>query len=94
MKLPIKTRILEYAIEKNDIFTAQELSKVLKEEYNGEKTTSVKNIEKQLDMYSRVAFLETKDVYLEDDELVVAYRITKIGKDSLKYIPGHGNKAF
>lgn len=30
MKLPIKTRILEYVITKDDVLTAQELSETLK----------------------------------------------------------------
>ncbi len=94
MKLPIKTRILEYAVEKDAPFTAQELSEVLKSEYNNEKTTSVKNIEKQLDMYNRVGFLSVKDIEKKDGELVVSYQITNSGKDSVKYIPGHGNKIF
>lgn len=94
MKLPIKTRILEYAIEKDAPFTGQELSKILAPEYNNEKTTSVKNIEKQLDMYNRVAFLDVKDVDEKDGELIVTYQITNSGKKALKYIPGHGNKAF
>ncbi len=94
MKLPIKTRILEYAVEKDAPFTAQELSEVLKSEYNNEKTTSVKNVEKQLDMYNRVGFLSVKDIEKKDGELVVSYQITNSGKDSVKYIPGHGNKIF
>ena len=84
MKLPIKTRILEYAVEKDAPFTAQELSEVLKSEYNNEKTTSVKNVEKQLDMYNRVGFLSVKDIEKKDGELVVSYQITNSGKDSVK----------
>ena len=94
MTLPIKTRILEYAIEKDAPFTNQELSDILKVEYNNEKTTSLKNVEKQLDMYNRVAFLSVKDVIEKDGELIVTYQITNSGKEALKYIPGHGNKAF
>ncbi len=94
MKLPIKTRILEYAIEKDAPFTGQELSEILKAEYRNEKTASLKNVEKQLDMYNRVSFLAVKDVAEKDDELVVTYQITGSGKEALKYIPGHGNKAF
>ena len=90
MKLPIKTRILE----KDGPFTSKELSEVLKVEYNNEKTTTIKEIEKQLDMYCRVGFLDDEKVDLEGDQLIVTYRITETGKNSLKYIPGHGNKWF
>lgn len=95
MNLPIKTRILEWAIEKDTPFTAKELSMVLQREYNGERTTTVKNIEKQLDMYCRVNFMEVRDTALDDkEELVVTYTITDEGKKSIKYVPGHGNKLF
>ena len=95
MKLPIKTRILEFAIEINESFTAEELSKLLQQEYNGEKTASIPQVEKQLDMYARVGFLKAKDVSLDDaGELKVYYEIAEAGKYAEKYIPGHGNKYF
>ncbi len=95
MKLPIKTRILEMAIEKNGPFTSRELSEVLKKEYNNEKTTTVENIDKQIQAYCRVGFINDDEVRLgQDNEPEVLYRITETGKNSLKYIPGHGNKWF
>ncbi len=95
MKLPIKTRILEYAIEKNAPFTSRQICEDLGKEYQGERTAQQKGINKQLDMYCRVGFLETGDVALDDnEELIVSYRITDAGKKSEKYIPGHGNKYF
>lgn len=95
MKLPIKTRILEYAIEKNEPFTSRQICEDLGKEYLGERTAKQKGIDKQLDMYCRVGFLETEDVALDgDEELVVSYKITDAGKKSEKYIPGHGNKYF
>ena len=95
MKLPIKTRILELAIEKDGPFTSRELSEILKKEYNNEKTTTVKNIDKQIQAYCRVGFINDENVHLgEDNEPEVSYEVTEIGKNSLKYIPGHGNKWF
>ena len=95
MKLPIKTRILEWAIERDDAFDARELSEILQVEYNGERTTTVEKIEQQLDMYCRVNFMEAADTRLdENNELLVTYKITDIGKKSVKYIPSHGNKLF
>lgn len=95
MKLPIKTRILEYAIEKDGPFTCKEMSKDLSKEYNGEKTTTFKNIEKQLENYCRVGFIKGADPSVDSEgELQVMYHVTKAGKESLKYIPGHGNKYF
>lgn len=41
MKLPIKTGVLKRAMELNELFTAEELSKDLQAEYPGEKTAQV-----------------------------------------------------
>lgn len=95
MKLPIKTRVLEMAILKNGPFTAEEFSELLKIEYNGEKSTTLKNIQGTLEMFSRVNFLKADKLDLDSNgELLVTYIITDTGKESLKYIPGHGNKLF
>lgn len=93
MKLPIKTRILEYAIEHNEPFTADELSKILEKEYPGEKTCSPKNITKQLDTYCGIGIMDAVDVSFDKgnpEELVVKFAVTEFGKGCEKYIPGHG----
>lgn len=90
MKLPIKTRILEYAIEKNAPFTAEELSEVLSREYAGEKTCQPKNIMKQLDTYCGIGVMDAADVsFGENNELVVTFVVTDYGKSCKKYIPEH-----
>jgi|GEM_PF-1659053 len=95
MKLPIKTRILEWAILHDAPFTAQELSDVLKIEYNGERTTTVQNIFSQLETYCRVNFMKTEKIEVDkSNNLVVIYTMTEIGNEKIKYIPGHGNKSF
>jgi DNA-binding PadR family transcriptional regulator len=95
MKLPIKTRILEWAIDKDGPFTAREISDELNVEYNGEKTTTVKNIEKQIETYCRVGFIESIESCLDENgDLAITYQVTDSGKKELKYIPGHGNKYF
>lgn len=95
MKLPIKARILELAIEKDGPFTSKEFSQILEKEYRGEKTTTVKNVDKQLDMYCRVGFLTAENVEVgKDGQIDITYMITETGKKNLKYIPGHGNKIF
>ena len=88
--IPIKTRMLELAIEWEKPFTAKEMAEVLKKEYNGERTTDVKEVDKQLEMYVRVDMLKSTNVEIdENDELVVWYQITDIGKEGAKYIPAH-----
>ena len=87
--LPIKTRILQLAIEWNRPFTAAEMADVLKKEYNNEGTTAVKEVDKQLEMYCRVNMLV--GVHFEfdkDDNLIVSYQITDTGERAKKYIPG------
>lgn len=92
MKLPIKTRILEYAIEYNKPFTAKELSRILESEYPGEKTCRPKNITKQLDTYCGIGIMDAVDVSFDENdpnELVVKFAVTDFGKGCEKYIPGH-----
>lgn len=88
MKLPIKTRILELAIEWDHPFTAEDMQKILAKEYDGERTTALKEVDKQLEMYSRVAMMKVVDVAMNSqNELQVTYVVTGAGKDSKKYIP-------
>lgn len=95
MKLPIKTRILEFAIKENKPFKAEELAEVLRVEYNGEKTTSLERVKDQLETFRRVNFLKAENIDLDENgELSLSYMITESGKQSAKYIPGHGNKLF
>lgn len=90
MKLPIKTRILEYAIEYNKPFTAKELSAILQKEYPGEKTCNVKNIAKQLDTYCGIGVMNAVEVSFDEnnpDNLIVTFAVTEAGKYYQKYIP-------
>lgn len=90
MKLPIKTRILEYAIDLDKPFTAKEISDVMKKEYAGEKTSEPKNIERLLNTYCGVGVMDDVDVVFgENDQLIVTYQVTYFGKKYEKYIPGH-----
>ena len=88
--LPIKTRMLQLAIEWKRPFTAAEMTEVLKKEYNNEGTTTVKQVDKQLEMYCRVDMLSAAHVEIDEkDELVVSYQITDLGKTcGRKCIPG------
>lgn len=90
MKLPIKARILEYAIEQKKPFTASEIAEALQTEYPGEKTSSQKKIEKTLNTYCGVGVLRTTDIQFdENQELIVWYEVTDFGKGYEKMIPGH-----
>ncbi len=93
-KLPIKTRILEWCIENDRPITAKQLSKILAEEYQHEKTTTIPNIEKQMLCYCRVGMLDPVGLDESSDPPYIQYQITEAGKEEAKYIPGHGNKYF
>lgn len=95
MKLPVKTRILEWAILEDKEFYPQEVVEILNDEYPGERQTNVKNVENTLEMYTKVGLMDSVSIDMDDkNELKVSYRITQDGKNTIKYIPGHGNKYF
>lgn len=95
MKLPVKTRILEWAILEDKEFYPQEVVEILNNEYSGERQTNVKNVENTLEMYTKVGLMDSVSIDMDDkNELKVSYRITQDGKNTIKYIPGHGNKYF
>ncbi|HIU26225.1 MAG TPA: hypothetical protein IAC50_07020 [Candidatus Copromorpha excrementigallinarum] len=90
MKLPLKTRILEYAIEENKPLSAEEITEALKKEYEGERFCNYKNIDTLLDAYCGVGVMKATDMYFDDKgKLVVKYQVTKFGKDYERLIPGH-----
>lgn len=95
MKLPVKTRILEWAILEDKEFYPQEVVEILNNEYPGERQTNIKNVENTLEMYTKVGLMDSVSIDMDDkNELKVSYRITQDGKNTIKYIPGHGNKYF
>ncbi|MGI6093885.1 MAG: hypothetical protein ACOYBL_00480 [Lachnospiraceae bacterium] len=84
MKLPIKTRVLEYAIEMDGCFRKEEIAKAMEAEYQGERTTTVKNIEKIIRTYCGVGIMRASDIALtEDGKLDITYEVTEFGKRSL-----------
>lgn len=90
MKLPIKTRILEYAIEQKCSFTAKQVADALKSEYKGERTSSDKNIENLLYTYCGVGVMQAANVtFDENHNLLVEYEVTDFGRSYEKLIPGH-----
>ena len=93
MKLPLKTRILEYAIMENRPVSAEEVTEALKKEYAGERFCNYKNIDTLLDAYCGVGVMKASDIYFDDDgKLVVKYEVTKFGQSYERLIPGHEKK--
>lgn len=88
MKLPIKTRLLEYALEENKPFTAKCASEKMMKEYPGEKTAELKWITGLLEGYCGVGVLRASDIEYNDiGELEVKYIVTGFGKKYEKMIP-------
>ena len=94
MKLPIKARILEYALEKNDTFTAKEVAESLKKEYKGERTTSLKSIQGIIDTYCGVGIMKAAEIQMAADGvgLAISYEVTGYGKTCKKMIPKTNTK--
>lgn len=90
MKLPLKVRILEYAIEKDEPFTVTDVLNAVSAEYEGERFCNYKFVEKLIRLLLGVGVLKEEHYELaENGELKVEYRITDFGKKYYSKIPGH-----
>ena len=89
MKLPIKSRVLEYAILRDAPFTAEEVAQVLQQEYKGERTASAKNIEKIINTYCGVGIMKAATIEMaQGNNLKITYQVTDFGKSCEKMLPG------
>lgn len=87
MKLPLKTRILEYAIDCNTEFILQDVLDTLGPEYKGERLFNARQVEEYVDSYLGVGFLDSADMELDSKGgLLIRYKITDYGKERKKYI--------
>ena len=92
MKLPLKTRILEYAIGKRNNITLEDILSDLANEYKGERIFNKKIIEGYILSFVGVKILETSKIEFDKNRnLVVSYDVTEFGFSREKYIPGHEN---
>ncbi len=93
MTLPLKTRILEYAIMEDRPLSTQEITEVLKKEFAGERFCNYKTIDTLLDAYCGVGVMKAEDIeFDENGELYVKYKVTGFGKSYERLIPGHEGK--
>ena len=93
MTLPLKTRILEYAIMAKEPVTAEQVTDALKEEYKGERFCNLKNIENLIDSYCGVGAMKAAEVgFNEQGDLQVTYQVTSTGYSYEHLIPGHERK--
>lgn len=92
MQLPIKTRILQYALEKGSSFTKYDIEKELKHEYPNEKLFSLKTIDEYLNELMVVGFINKEKIEFEDNgELLITFLATAYGQTRYKYVMGKGS---
>lgn len=88
MKLPVKLRVLDYAIHREGAFSAEEAAEVIGSEYKGEKTASLKNIEKIIRTYCGIGVLKAADIDLDEEgQLKITYEVTSAGRACENMIP-------
>lgn len=86
MKLPLKTRILDYAIKKDDIITIEDIMKDLESEYGQESQFTKERLEEYLDSFLGINFLKPENLeFDENGTLRIYYKITDYGKSREKY---------
>lgn len=87
MKLPLKTRILQYAIQKDDTFKLEDVMRDLAAEYPHERIFNEKQISEYLESFIGVGFLGAVEMkFNENGELSFVYQITDYGKSRQKYM--------
>jgi len=87
MKLPIKTRILQYAIQRDSEFTAADAYTDLHHEYPGEKFFSPKTVEEYVESLLGVGFLSASRTEFDSNgQLLIYCKATEYGKSRKKYM--------
>lgn len=85
--LPMKTRILEYAIQKDAGVTVDEVLTVLEPDYGTERMCSRKQVEEYLDSFLGVCFMDAAELELDErGNLQITYQLTDYGKSRKKYL--------
>jgi saccharopine dehydrogenase-like NADP-dependent oxidoreductase len=88
MKLPLKTRMLEYAVKSEGSFTVNDMIRDLKKEYDGEKIFRRKQVEEYFDALLGVGFFKDESLEFDDeDNLIVRCNVTDYGRLRARYIP-------
>ena len=87
MQLPLKTRILQYAIQKNGAFTLHDVMTDLAGEYSGEKIFNTKQVKEYFDSFLGVGFFKVINMRFDEvGELLMTCEVTEYGKEREKYM--------
>lgn len=85
-KLPLKTRILQYALEKDGEFTLDEVYHALEPEYRGERIFTPRHVKDYFESFIGVGFFTTAHMdFDENGELVYSCKVTKDAMARKKY---------
>ena len=87
-QLPLKMRILEYAIEKNEPFKVSEVMDALADEFKNERFFNSKHVELLIGAYCGVCVMKAVNFQFDkNNNLDVDYIVTEFGKNYKKLIP-------
>lgn len=85
--LPLKTRILEYAIQQGTGITVDDVMTALQPEYGKERMFNRKQVEEYLDSFLGVCFMDAEKLELDEQgNLQITYQLTDYGRTRRKYL--------
>lgn len=85
--LPLKTRILQYAMEQEKGITIESVMEKLEPEYGGERIFNKKIVTDYVDSFLGVGFMKAETVaFNEAGQLCISCAITEYGKTRKKYL--------
>ncbi|MCH1981918.1 hypothetical protein MCG98_04955 [Ruminococcus sp. OA3] len=87
MQLPLKTRILQYALLKEEDFTVDDIMKGIENEYKGERLFNKKLIEEYFQSFVGIGFFEESRLEFDNNgELITYCKATDYAKDRCKML--------
>ncbi len=92
--LPMKLRVFQLLGESDKEMTQDDFLKILKNEYGRESQCTRERISTYLiAMMAAGMVTETAVNYNEHGELIIAYVMTKLGKERMRYLPENHNES-
>lgn len=88
MKMPVKTKILDYILEQQEPVSAEKVSEAMKTIYGDIRYCSLAKIKNQMNTYCGVGILKAENTsYTESGKLYIEYTATDYGRKCAEYIP-------
>ena len=84
-QLPLKTRILQYALQQDGSFTVNQILDGVKAEYAGEKCCNAKLVDEYFQSFIGIGFFEQTDLQFDEKgELVTYCKATDYARERCK----------